>query len=165
MILFRRAQRLSASLEPSLSRRLLTIPAMPVLNAFRHHWNPHSVESHLVWPGSGAQRLSASLEPSPEVETVDLTPVSSAQRLSASLEPSLRRADCGPAFRPCAQRLSASLEPSPWRGSSNSSAGALVLNAFRHHWNPHFDSRRPLSHQVRCSTPFGIIGTLTYRRR
>ena len=156
----------------------------PVLNAFRHHWNPHRLgmgQSAIISKCStpfgiigtltstrtaqasstpGAQRLSASLEPSPWVcspatalkgsaqrlsASLEPSPVmrnlperrrNSAQRLSASLEPSLFASLSETSSEKSAQRLSASLEPSR-RTASRQLPDHIVLNAFRHHWNPH----------------------------
>src|SRR6266436_2328761 len=64
--------------------------------------------------------------------------------------------------RLCAQRLSASSEFS--LGIAQPPLTLLeVLNAFRHHRNSHrFANSDTSTSVVRCSTPFGIIGILTY---
>jgi len=41
-----------------------------VLNAFRHHWNSHSLQAFSFHPSSSAQRLSASLEFTPRIDAI-----------------------------------------------------------------------------------------------
>jgi len=38
----------------------------------------------------------------------------------------------------------------------------MVLNAFRHHRNSHFNGKEEQGVDWLCSTPFGIIGILTF---
>ena len=132
-----------------------------VLNAFRHHWNSHSmrqgrreclllcstpfgiigiltqVRAGYVSLETCAQRLSASLEFSHAFTILIRASLIGAQRLSASLEFSLHEMFRVRGVVPCAQRLSASLE---------FSRRQRRLVSLRLSW---------------CSTPFGIIGILT----
>ncbi len=114
-----------------------------------------------VSPGLGsAQRLSASTDRSQPICLSRSHPSICAQRLSASTDRSrrsLRRCVDGST---CAQRLSASTDRSQLQvGVSH--LESFVLNAFRHQRIGH-----PTFHEVdtmarKCSTPFGINGSVT----
>ena len=165
----------------------------PVLNAFRHHRKTHCSFARSENNGrSCAQRLSASSEDSQIIRVCDqfgepacstpfgiigrLTAVVpsntrvlalSAQRLSASSEDSPPEGRSRqPSVGPCAQRLSASSEDSLYSHLFLERANNKVLNAFRHHRKTH---QRNLSTEAKpifeCSTPFGIIGRLTFSSR
>ena len=129
------AQRLSASQRwASRPSRSCSSATSLVLNAFRHHRGGHTrvsqVASRVV---TGAQRLSASQRwASIEAAGVSRVGLRCAQRLSAS-----QRWACSATWR----------DPRP----------IVVLNAFRHHRGGHARAQPSRStHQLTCSTPFGI---------
>ncbi len=129
-----RAQRLSASLGGALGPDGRQDPAALVLNAFRHHWEGHSARVAGV-----------------AAAVVCSTPFGITGR--GTLPGPAGEAPCPW----CAQRLSASLggaQAAGWGGS----IVAVVLNAFRHHWEGHSTWRARSSTALRCSTPFGITG-------
>jgi len=137
-----------------------TVP-QSVLNAFRHHWNSHGAVAckprrdrtcstpfgiigiHTGRHPDAPLLLSACSTPfgiigihtsSNESRT---SKASGAQRLSASLE-FTHPLDSGsnPPDIDRAQRPSASLEFTPHQSTFHAML-AVVLNAFRHHWNSH----------------------------
>ena len=152
-----------------------------VLNAFRHHWNSHSVLIRMI-TGSAtgrAQRLSASLEFAHAPKTITRptkalcsTPFGimefalekdAAARgrdsvLNAFRHHGIRTSIQAPIvfIAACAQRLSASLEFAQ-RGVTIIGHRLRVLNAFRHHWNSHKGGFGIQFLLLRCSTPFGIM--------
>ena len=156
-----------------------------VLNAFRHQWNPHTGAGYDAGSLNGAQRLAASMESSLVAASQSAGIVQRAQRLSASMEssPLTERVAMSPVFR-CST-------PFGINGiltsdcSRDVTTPCMVLNAFRHQWNPHagrpahraawpraqrlsasMESSRAVRWRRRCrigmcSTPFGINGILT----
>ena len=86
-------------------------PAVVVLNALRHQWNPHVWQKTEGASRGGAQRLAASMESSPVAPSIT-------------------------SYSQCAQRLAASMESSRYPPKAEGSA-LMVLNALRHQWNPH----------------------------
>ena len=113
----------------------------PVLNAFRHHRNSHRKRQN----SAEKKRRGCS------------TPFGIIGILTHRVEVNQNRIEC-------AQRLSASSEFSLSRDESDCGPDQ-VLNAFRHHRNSHPPHSVSLSAGCRCSTPFGIIGILTFSRR
>ncbi len=144
---------------------LLPLPHVAVLNAFRHHWNLHGVwRRYVARRRSRAQRLSASLESSPDRQIlchcVDL--VLNAFRHHWNLHRVLR-GERGVVRRVLnAFRHHWNLHPD---ARHRRRGEAHVLNAFRHHWNLHVGLGAAVGQLlIGCSTPFGIIGIFTGRR-
>ena len=113
-------------------------PADRVLNAFRHHRN-----SHHVSPGH-KRRIDLCSTPFGIIGILTLKVLSNRRGLSR------------------AQRLSASSEFSQ-EMLAEAAFRWRVLNAFRHHRNSHKTNAEEEQATILCSTPFGIIGILTYQ--
>ena len=156
-----------------------------VLNAFRHHWNSHDYRVEQAVTGSGAQRLSASLEfPQQVVMGLWHTDELCSTPFGIIGIPTNRRGDADDSK----DVLNAFRHHWNSHGSARSfdEADGDVLNAFRHHWNSHNrferskgnDSLRAqrlsaslefprtrgklvMAIPLECSTPFGIIGIPT----
>src|SRR5689334_22970077 len=108
----------------------------PVLNAFRHHRNPHRVLTGIE---------ASAYECSTPFDIIGIL-----TRILASRN----------WLRTSAQRLSTSSESSPSTAPMMPCAPS-VLNAFRHHRNPHPVRDAMRAREYKCSTPFDIIGILT----
>ena len=162
----RRAQRLSASTEGSPQARCQPGHRSGVLNAFRHQRKDHVIPFTQRAPVRSVLNAFRHQRKDHYRETaLTVGRYSSAQRLSASTEGSRRPTPPDRDDHRGAQRLSASTEGSQ-TALVNDRHLTQVLNSFRHQRKDHsFFSAMSAAVSGRCSTPFGINGRITSRRR
>ena len=159
------AQRLSASLESSpLKTPALSNSRDSVLNAFRHHWNLHTINQLGDLASQSvlnAFRHHWNLHTCASTASVARLTVLNAFRHHWNLH---LFQDFFYVAKP--QVLNA------FRHHWNLHVGRVVsppaakrvLNAFRHHWNLHEKTYVSVAKRELCSTPFGIIGIFTPMR-
>ncbi len=131
-----------------------------MLNAFRHHRNSHVCRRAVSATGKMCSTPFGIIGILTTAAHATHHKQSCAQRLSASSEFS-------PGFAPRPSLKALVLNAFRHHRNSHlldlqgSSGMGLVLNAFRHHRNSHLRETDALRFELRCSTPFGIIGILT----